>query len=87
MGLTVPLKRAPYSPHLLVFFVVVWHVPAYQGLSQCATPVSALGRRVARGRGHRAFRGAGANTPNQRKIRSRGRPGSLWGQPNENREL
>jgi len=39
MGLTVPLKEFPCFPHLLVIFVVVWHVFAYQVSSQCATPV------------------------------------------------
>ena len=39
MGLTVPLKEFPYSSHLPVIFVVVWHVFAYQVPSQCATPV------------------------------------------------
>ena len=40
MGLTVPLKEPPYPPHLLVLFVVVWHVFAYQAPSQLATSVS-----------------------------------------------
>jgi hypothetical protein len=35
MGLTVLLKEPPYFPRLLVFFVVVWHVFAYQVLPQC----------------------------------------------------
>ena len=38
MGLTILVKEPPYFPHLLVFFVVVWHVFAYQVPSQCATP-------------------------------------------------
>ena len=33
---------SPYFPHLLVFFVVVWHVFVYQVSSQLATSVERL---------------------------------------------
>ena len=38
-GLNRSTKGAPYFPHILVFFVVVWHVFAYQALPQVDTPV------------------------------------------------
>ena len=50
MDLAYPLNE-PRIPHTSYWvFVVVWHVFAYQTISQCATPVPALGKRVGPGR-------------------------------------